>query len=372
MTRLPRRTTLSFVAAAALATFVGISPAVAQDTVDIGVIANLTGSNVLPSVNLVRGAEAAAKAINADGGINGAQINLIIEDSEYRVQEALNAATKLYDVDGVQSAIMFGGSNLMIPVAEMARDKGRVLINVSSSSPTLADFTGTLFSVLPLDNIVGKALGEWAYDRGVRKAAFVVPNNAFGTGLMEAAAAAFTAKGGEVATKVAYTEGQPDYRAEVQSVVQTGPDAIIVTGYGDDSHKWFRLARTLGLDVPWYAAYPSILSIENPEWMDGKLFGIDNGGLNQGPAKAAVEAYKAEHGEDMLAHYLYAYDAIGILAAAMKAEGTDAADISAALPGVVPTFEALTGKIVWDEKNQRIDPPLDLIEYKDGQFMSMD
>ena len=109
---------------------IGASEARAQQTsgepIPVGVIANLTGTDVKSSLDMMRGVELAVAEINAAGGINGRPIKLIIEDSEYRPQEALDAATKLYDVDKVEAAIMFGGSSLMIPVAEMAEQKGKV------------------------------------------------------------------------------------------------------------------------------------------------------------------------------------------------------------------------------------------------------
>jgi len=341
----------------------------AADPIKVGVIANLTGQDVKTSLQMTRGVELAADDINAAGGINGAPIELIIEDSEYRAQEALNAATKLYDVDKVEAAIMFGGSSLMIPVAQMAKDKGKVLVNTSSSSPKLGDFPGTLFSILPLDDIVSKGLGDMVADSGAKKAAIIVPNNAFGLGIADAAQAAFEAKGGTVVERIAYTEGQPNYRADIQVLVGKDFDAIISGGYGDDSRTVFRTVRELGINAPWYASYPTILEVEDKDWMSGKLSGVDNGGFDQGAGKAVLEKYKAKYkDDDVLAHIYYGYDALMVLAEAMKKGGTDAASIAKELPGVVATYDGATGKIVWDDRGQRIDPPLDIIVFKDGKF----
>ena len=163
-----------------------------------------------------------------------------------------------------------------------------MLVNTSSSSPKLGEFPGTLFSVLPLDDIMGKELGTWVAAQGAKTAAFVVPNNTFGTGLMEAAAEAFEGAGGKVVRKVAYTEGQPDYRADVQPLVQAKPDAIIAAGYGDNSRTVFKNARQLGLEAPWYAAYPTIFSIEDEAWMSGRLLGVDNAGSSLPSAQAVA------------------------------------------------------------------------------------
>lgn len=360
---------------AALTALTGVmalaGPALA-DTIRVGVIANLTGNDVGSSVAMVRGVEIAAAEINAAGGIGGDTIELVIEDSEYRTQAALDAATKLYDADGVQAVIMFGGSSLMLPVAEMAQEKGRILINASSSSPKLGEYPGTLFSILPLDDIVGKQLGEWIFARGASSVALVAPNNTFGIGLVEAAGSAFEAAGGSIVGEVLYTEGQPDYRPEIQTIAQAAPDAIIVAGYGDDSATVFKNARLLGLEAPWYGAYPSILSVEDPAWMEGKLLGVDNGGYGGEVGQQVLAAYEAAHGEAPTPHAYYGYDAMSLLAAAMAAGGTDAAAISAALQEAVKGYAGATGTIVWDDRGQRIEAPVDHYVYSAGGLVALD
>jgi branched-chain amino acid transport system substrate-binding protein len=185
---------------------------------------------------------------------------------------------------------------------------------------------------------------------------------------MEAAAAAFEAAGGQVVARIAYTEGQPDYRADLQQIVARKPDAIITAGYGDDSRTVFSNARALGLEQPWYAAYPSILTVENEEWMNGRLMGVDNGGMTGPKAQEVAAAYKAKYpGEEPLPHVFYGYDALTLVANAIAKGG----DLSKALTEVVQGYEGATGKITWDERGQRIDPPIDIITYKDGKFVTI-
>lgn len=336
------------------------------EPVSVGVIANLTGNDVASSQKMVRGIELAADDINAAGGIAGHPVTLIVEDSEYKTQEALNAATKLYDIDKVDAAIMFGGSSLMLAVAPIAQEKGKILVNSASSSPKLGEFPGTLFSVLPLDNIVGKELGAFVAAKGTGTVAFIVPNNTFGIGLMEASAAAFEAAGGKVLAKVTYTEGQPDYRADLQQIVALKPDAVITAGYGDDSRTVFKNARLLGLDVPWYAAYPSILTVEDEGWMSGRLLGVDNGGLTGEKAKEVAAAYTKKFGDEPSPHVFYGYDAMMLVARGLAAGG----DLPAAMAKAVDGYVGATGPITWDAAGQRIDPPIDFIEFKDGKFVT--
>ncbi len=368
---------LALIAATGLAAavlFPGITPASADnEPINVGVIANLTGTDVKSSVDMVRGVELAADTINASGGIDGHPLKLIVEDAEYRPQAGLDAATKLFDVDKVDAAVVFGGSSISIPIAEMAAPKGKIILNTSASSSKLGEFAGTVFSTLPLDDIVGKALGDYVAKQGVKTAVFAVPNNTFGTGLMDSATAAFEANGGKVVRKIVYTEGQPDYRADMQAALQAKPDAIMSAGYGDDTRTMFKAARELGIDVPWYVAYPSIFSVENPDWMNGKLSGVDNGGLDSPTGQKIKAAYKEKYAddEDPRPHYYYGYDAMMVLAKAMIAGGTDPEAIKKALPEVVKDYDGATGQIEWDDRGQRINPPMDYFEYKDGALQPM-
>ena len=367
----PRLRTLFAAAGLAASAAFPFHSAVADgDPFNIGVIANLTGSDVKSSIDMVRGVQLATDEINKAGGVNGHPLKLIVEDSEYRPQAGLDAATKLFDVNNVNAAVVFGGSSITIPIAKMAEPKGKIILNTSASSSELGKFGGTVFSTLPLDDIVGKQLGEWVASKGVKKVVFVVPNNTFGTGLMDSATAAFEAKGGTVVRKIVYTEGQPDYRADMQAALQAQPDAIMSAGYGDDTRTGFKAARELGINAPWYVAYPSIFSVENPDWMNGKLMGIDNGGLNSPVGQQVKKDYTDKYPKDgdPRPHYYYGYDAMMLLAKAMIAGGTDTVAIKKALPEVAKTYDGATGHIEWDDRGQRINPPMDYFSYKDGKL----
>jgi branched-chain amino acid transport system substrate-binding protein len=364
---------LGLLAAASLAaaiSYSGHAAAADAEPVNVGVIANLTGSDVQSSLDMVRGVQLATDEVNAAGGVSGHPIKLIVEDSEYRPQAGLDAATKLFDVNNVNAAVVFGGSSVTIPIAKMAGPKGKIIMNTSASASELGQFGGTVFSTLPLDDIVGKALGEWVASKGVKKAVFVVPNNTFGTGLMDSATAGFEGKGGSVVSKIVYTEGQPDYRADMQAALQAKPDALMSAGYGDDTRTIFKAARELGIDAPWYVAYPSIFTVENPGWMEGKLSGVDNGGLDSPVAQKIKKDYQDKFPKDgdPRPHYYYGYDAMMLLAKAMIAGGTDAPAIKKALPEVVKTYDGATGHIEWDDRGQRINPPVSYFEYKGGQL----
>jgi branched-chain amino acid transport system substrate-binding protein len=50
----------------------------------------------------------------------------------------------------------------------------------------------------------------------------------------------------------------------------------------------------------------------------------------------------------------------------------DAAAIKTALPKAVEGYQGATGRIQWDQNGQRIAPPIELLEFKDGKFSSLE
>ena len=179
---------------------------------------------------------------------------------------------------------------------------------------------------------------------GDQDAAFVVPNNTFGTGLTEAAVTAFEAGGGKVIRQVAYTEGQPDYRADIQPVVQAKPEAIIAAGYGDDSPAVF--------SVPARSVSSPLVHRVSHDLLHGES-AVDERKALRGRQRwpwaakrqSAPEGYMDRYKEEPLAHVFYGYDAAMLLARAMGKPARTLRRIEAALPKVVQGYQGATGRI---------------------------
>ncbi len=81
----------------------GATQAQAQDTLKIGLIQPLTGSVAYNGTADANGARLAVKERNANGGVLGKQVELIIEDGQCSPANSVNAAEKLIQRDRVAS-----------------------------------------------------------------------------------------------------------------------------------------------------------------------------------------------------------------------------------------------------------------------------
>ena len=77
----------------------------ANEVIKLGVIGPITGDYSMYGSAVAEGAKLAAMEINAAGGINGSDIEIIAYDSKGDKTEAVNAYNRLRDQDGIVGLI---------------------------------------------------------------------------------------------------------------------------------------------------------------------------------------------------------------------------------------------------------------------------
>src|SRR5437588_13129537 len=98
----------------ALATaFVVLSPAHAQDTLKLGLVAAMSGQSAKSGEAIVRGLSIAIDEINGKGGVLGKKVELLVRDDESNPAKGAVAARELGQRE--KGAGLFGG--LVTPVS---------------------------------------------------------------------------------------------------------------------------------------------------------------------------------------------------------------------------------------------------------------
>lgn len=347
------------------------SNAASGDTINLGAVIPLTGASATIGEDQRRGIELAVEKINADGGVLGKKINVIIEDSGGTAASALDAARKLTSANKVPVVLGEYSSGVTIPLGQFLQQQGLVHMNIGSSSPDIAKIGSYSFSTIGLDTIASKFTAEYLYRNGHRTAALIAPNNAYGSGVADTFKAAFESLGGKLTNTVLYTEGQTDYRAELQRLRGGSPDVIVYSAYGQESKVITSQAYELGLSkaAPWFAIYLSMCTADaDPKAVEGQL-GMDVNYI--GPDGQSYEdAYKAKYNQPFATTFSgYAYDAVMMAAAAIeKAQSTEPQEIAAALKEIGKRYPGVTGQIEFDADNQRADQPYAVLKYTGGKL----
>ncbi len=361
----------------------------AKDSVEFGLITSLTGTNANLGQDMERGARLAQQRINSgyavpwkEGrkklgpGLMGAELKIIVENTESRPQSAMDGVRKLVNVNRVPVVIGEFSSGITVPTGQFTNENKVVHISVGATSPKLRDIGPYFFNAIGLDDLAGRAVAKFALeDSGATRFGSIVPNNPFGVGVEINTCKTVSQAGGECVSTVRYKLQQSDYRAEVGSVFRARPEAVFYTAYGTEARLIFRQAYEQGKVPPkgWYAPYMTMWTnevAEMPQIAEG-VKGIMVGVSGDFFSSEYAKPYEQEFGlKPATAFGAYAYDAVMLAALAMgEAESTDPDAVSKALHTVAKHYTGVTGDKTFDSDGMQVKESYQRKIYQGGELV---
>lgn len=332
-------------------------PQGSNNEIVIGVAGPMTGDLAVFGEQLRRGAEQAVADLNAEGGVLGRKLRLVVGDDQCDPRRAVRLANELVK-DGVVLVVGHFCSGSSVPASEIYGEaKGIVQITPSSTNPYLTDNAAergitTLFRTCGRDDMQGAFAGAWLADnyRG-KNIAIVDDKSPYGAGLARETQKALEAHGLKTALRDTYTERQRNFSALIGRLKQAKIDAVYVGGYHDEVALLVRQAREQGFAGDFAGAdalnTSEFWSIAGPAG-EGMRFTDASSAVNFTSAKSVVEKFRAANYEPE-GYTLNSYAAIQAWAAAADiAESTDAARVAAALHS--RTIPTVIGDLAWDGK----------------------
>ena len=206
-----------------------------SNDVKIGFVAQVTGPDSYVGQAAKLALEDRVKEVNAKGGINGKKIKLIIYDSRGEAPEAVAAAKRLIEQDGVVGVVGPEWSAAAIPLGPISEAaKVPVIATTASNIKVTLNDNGSvkpyMFRTCFIDPYQGHALANYAYKTlGKRKAAFIYDvGAAYAAGILQYFEAEFTRLGGKIVAKEGYQANDTEFRAQLSKVGQSNPDCLIV------------------------------------------------------------------------------------------------------------------------------------------------
>ena len=258
------------------------SPGMAQDKepVVIGVALAQTGPLATEAGYEIKGIQTAIEEINELGGVLGRPFEAIFEDTESRPQAAMDAVRKLVEINNVPLIIGCHPSSNTIPTAKYTNEKKVVQISTSSTSPTVRTLGPFSFSIVGLDDLLGKYQVRFALadSGGIKQWGIMVINDAYGVGLGDVMKAEIEKEGGEVVSYIKYEPNKTDYRAELQRLFAENPEGVLSIAWGEMAKIQFKQAYEMGvmenIQGRWYFPYPTNLNQCLPETVEN-VKGLD-------------------------------------------------------------------------------------------------
>lgn len=358
--------------AALTATFLAV-PAFAADTIKLGVAGPHTGDLAPYGLPTKEAAEMVVADVNAKGGINGKQVELMIMDDQCKPEVATNVATKLVS-QGVNIVIGHVCSGATKAAMGIYKDAKVIAISPSATNPPLTksgDYPN-FYRTIAADDEQGKIAADFVTGKlGAKKIAILHDKGDYGKGFADFSKEAVE-KGGK-AQVVMYEGIQPgamDYSAVIQKIRKEGADAVIFGGYHPEASKLLSLMNKKQIKVPFIG----------PDGIKGdgflKIAGKDAEGVYAtGPMDVsryplntkAHNDYKAKYGKEPGTFFDQGYAAVlAALNAAKVAGGTNYEALAKALK--TSTVETTVGKIKFDAKGDAEGVGFSVYQVKGGVF----
>ena len=378
---------LSLTAAVAMtATMMPVSVFAAEDeTFKIGVIGPMTGDYAQYGLGVYHAAQVAAEEINANGGFNGYNVEILdAGDDQGDPEKAVNAYNDLLD-KGMQMLCGTVTSGSCIAVGAEAAES-TFLFTPSGTALDCITAGSNEFRMCFTDPAQGTKSAEFIGEHKLAtKVAVLYDSMAdYNSGVHDAFVAAAEENGLEVVADEAYTtDNNTDYSVQLKKIKDSGAELLFLPNYYSDNALILQQAHDAGMDdIKKFGVdgMDGILGVENfdTSLAEGVMlltpFSVTS---EDEKSKAFVEAYEAANKNEVPNQF--AADAYDVLFA-MQLAANDAAltpdmsneDISAAMSASMLNIEldGLTGKAKWSEDGE-CDKEPKAFEIKDGAYVEM-
>lgn len=218
------------------------------NTVRIGVNQPLTGAVAASGNFVTNGAKIAADEINAKGGINGAKIELFIEDNKSNPTEAASAAEKLIVRDKVPVLLGAWSSTYTLAVMpKLMEYKVPMLVETSSADKITTAGNPYVFRISPTNGMEATNFSQYVAPLKIRKADFLVVNNDWGRGSADAFSAMLKQKSVGVGITQTIDAAAQDMTAQLATIKASDSDTLFVTTAVEQLTLILKQAQALGL-----------------------------------------------------------------------------------------------------------------------------
>lgn len=378
---------LSVTAAAAMAV-TAMTPAAVfaeEETFKVGVIGPMTGDYAQYGTNVYNAAQIAIDEINANGGFNGYQVELLdAGDDQGDPEKAVNAYNDLLD-KGMQMLCGTVTSGACIAVGAEAAES-TFLFTPSGTAVDCITAGTNEFRMCFTDPMQGTKSAEFISEKGLAtKVAVLYDSMAdYNVGIHDSFVASAGDLGLEVVADEAYTtDSNTDFSVQLSKIKESGAELVFLPNYYSDNALILQQAADAELDVKFFGVdgMDGILSVENfdTSLAEGVMLLTPFSATGEDEATVNfVTAYNDAHnGETPNQFAADAYDVIY----AMQLAANDAAitpdmsneDISAALSASMLNIElnGLTGTAKWTEEGE-CDKEPKAYEIKDGVYVEVE
>jgi branched-chain amino acid transport system substrate-binding protein len=331
-----------------------------EQKLKIGVAGPLTGKDAVFGAQLKQGVQQAVDDINAAGGLNGQQIELVVGDDAGDPKQGRSVANTFVG-EGVRFVVGHFNSGVTEPASDVYAENGILMITPGSTNPKITERGLTnVFRVCGRDDQQGKVAGEYiAHHLKDKKIAIAHDKTTYGKGLADETKKVMNGLGVQEVLYEGINSGERDFSALVSKIKDSGADIVYWGGVHTEGGSILRQMRAAGVNAVMMGgdgiATDEFAQLGGPG-TEGTLMTFGPDPQKRPEAQAVIEKFKARNFKPE-AYTLYAYAAAQVIAEAAKSVNSlDAAKVAEELHKG-NAYKTVIGDLAFDAKGDvtRID-----------------
>ena len=339
-------------------------------TFKIGGIGPTTGNNAIYGTAVQNGIQLAVDEINADGGINGYQIEYQFEDDQSDSEKSVNAYNTLKDW-GMQMLVGTVTSTPCVAVVEETHADNMFQFTPSATTVEAIQYDNA-FRMCFSDPSQGSVSADYIAENGLASKIGIIydSSDTYSTGIYQNFATEAEAKGLEVVAAEAFTaDSNTDFSVQIQKVKDAGAELVFLPIYYQQASLILAQADRAGFAPAWFGVdgMDGLLDVEgfDTNLAEGLMFLTPfTPDAEDEATQTFVADYEAEFGDTPIQFAADAYDCMYVIKAAVEqadiTPDMSISDMCDAMKGAMTeiTIDGLTGKqITWGEDGEPSKEP---------------
>ncbi len=324
---------LLLVAGACTLALLGCSPQT-RESVKIGAIFSVTGPASFLGAPEEKTAKMLVDQINAQGGVNGQKIELIVKDSGGSPEKAVSFAKQLIEEDKVLAIIGPSTSGETMQIKALCEENKMPLISCAAAEVIVNPVAKYVFKTPQKDSQAATWIFRTMKEKGISKIAVLSGNTGFGSAGKKQLEDLAPTMGIEIVANEVYDKTATDLTDVLTKVKGTpGVQAVVNWSIVPAQSIVAKNMKQLGLDVPLFQSH----GFGNPKYVQqaggaaegtlfpaGRLLVVD-GLPDSHPQKKLLAKYKTDYEtlykEDVSTFGGHGYDALMIVVEGLKRAG---------------------------------------------------
>jgi branched-chain amino acid transport system substrate-binding protein len=332
-------------------------------------------------VHYGEGMDLAVEELNAAGGVLGRPVRLLRMDDQGSVDHGRIVAQELGRNPDVVAVIGHLHSYVTVAAAPIYDLSGLLLVSATSTTPALTrQGYGRVFRTTFNDSDVGRQMAEYAHGKGHRRMVIYYSRDEYGRELANSFEEQLVQRGGEIVNRESY---DPNLNANPVAAEQTVSawtnwefDAVFIAGRGGQAGLLVKELRRRGIRVPVLGsdalATPAFVQTGGDAVEGTVIASAFNDEAPDPTVQRFNAAFHRRYGREPDAAAALGYDAVRVLAQAMREAGSaEPEKVAAAMRGL-RGYQGVTGAFTFDKDGNLVGMPIRKVVVREGGFHYLD